>query len=803
MSHQLSRVAFIGNYLPRKCGIATFTHDLSDAVMSCRPDLTCSVVAMNDSLEGYAYPPRVRFQITQNKLDEYRNAADFLNMTNFEVVCVQHEFGIYGGPAGIHLLTLLRELRMPIVTTLHTVLTEPNPEYRRAFDELLRLSDRVVVMGHRAQGFLHDIYGIPDEKVLYIPHGVPDLPFTDPNFYKDLFGVEGRKVILTFGLLSPGKGVEHMIEALPAVVARHPDIAYIILGATHPHILRESGQEYRFSLQRRVKELGISDNVIFQDRFVESEELYAFLGAADICVTPYLNEAQITSGVLSFCLGCGKAVVSTPYWHAQEALAEKRGILVPFSDSPALSDALLKMLDNEVERHAMRKRAYTYSREMVWREVGRQYLEAFAGARDERKSTPRRMSPMRQGGAGLIGAVPDLKFDHMKRMTDSTGIIHHAKYTVSDRSYGYTVDDNARALVAAVYAHRLMGPDAAGLGEMAATYLSFLDHAFVPTKRRFYSEMSYDRRWGEEYSSEETHGRALWGLGCGAGFGRDEGLVAVAARLFDGALPAASSFTCVRGIALAIAGIQEYLRRFSGDIGVRRAREELANRLYEAFQDHADDEWYWPEGQIGHVNARLPQALLFAGQWMQRPEMIECGLRALGFLLAVQKSDDGSFQPVGSNGGFPRGGEKARFDQRPIEAATTLDACVQAWHVTRDQKWLDEARMCYEWFLGRNDLGTSLYDHASGGCRDGLHADRVNQNEGAEATLAWLLSAMSMETVKAEEDAAKHQAEEEARAREEQAAKAAEPATASETAPATEALKAQTAPNETKQGDPE
>ena len=770
MTQPLSRIAFIGNYLPRKCGIATFTHDLSNAVVGCAPDISCSVVAMNDTLEGYPYPPRVRFQITQNKLDEYRNAADFLNMTDVEVVCVQHEFGIYGGSAGSHLLTLLRELRMPIVSTLHTVLTEPKPQYRASFDELTALSDRLVVMGHKAEGFLKDIYDIPDEKVLYIPHGVPDLPFTDPNFYKDLFGVEGRKVILTFGLLSPGKGLENAIEALPPVVERHPDVVYIILGATHPHVLRQSGQEYRFGLQRRVKELKLTKNVIFMDRFVEAEELHAYLGSADICVTPYLNEAQITSGVLSFSLGCGKAVVSTPYWHAQEALADGRGVIVPFSDSKALSDAILDMLDREIERHAMRKRAYTYSRDMIWPEVGRQYLAAFARVRDERKGAPRRMTTVRKSDTTLIGSVPELKYKHLRRLTDDTGIIRHGKYTVPDRTHGYRTDDNACALVAAVLGHRVLGQERIDLRELASTYLSFLDLAFSDETKRFRGHLSYDRRWLDEDGGDECNGLALWGLGVAAAFGEEPGLAAVAARLFDAALPSARSFTCLRAMSLAIAGIQEYLRRFSGDVEVRRLREELADAIVEKFKRNATDDWYWAEDTVRHFNARLPQALVFAGQWIQRPDMVEVGLKALSFLIAIQKTPEGHFQPVGTNGWFRKGGDKALFDQHPGEAQTTLSACLEAWHVTRDRRWLDEARMCYEWFLGRNDLGVSIYDHSSGGCRDGLHPDRVNQNEGAQATLAWLLSAIAMEDVKAEEAAAKAQEEQKARAQEEETA---------------------------------
>jgi len=749
MTRKPGKIAFIGNYLPRRCGIATFTTDLCEALGTELPSGTLSVVAMNDTLEGYRYPPRVRFQITQNRISEYRSAAEFLNMTNYEIVSVQHEFGIYGGPAGSHLLVLLRELRMPIVTTLHTVLAEPDPDQRKVMSELARLSDRLVVMSGKAVSFLKDVYGVPEERIAFIPHGVPDLPFVDPNFYKDLFGVEGRKVLLSFGLLSPDKGFENVLRALPEVVKAHRDVVYIVLGATHPQVLRQRGEEYRFFLQGLVRSLGLDDHVVFHDRFVEPEELHAFVGSADVCITPYLNPAQVTSGVLSLGVGCGKAMVSTPFWHAQEMLAEGRGVLVPFGESAPLADALLRLFDNEPERHAMRKRAYTFGREMIWREVARRYLELFDRVVEERRREPRRM-PRAAGPIRFVEEVPAPDFGHLKRMTDSAGILQHAKYTIPDRAHGYCTDDNARALVAAVRGRRLFGEEARELEELAAIYLSFIDHAFIPEKGRFHNFLSWDRRWLDEEGSEDCQGRALWGLGAAAARGEEPGLVAVATRLFVAALPAARRLQSPRAVALSVIGIHEYLRRFSGDVEARRVREELALWLLERFRRYGSDDWPWPEETLSYANARLPQALFLSGQWMQRQDMVDEALRALRFLMSVQKSPEGHFEPVGSNGGYTRGGVKARFDQQPVEAEATLEACVEAWHVTGDAKWLDEARICYEWFLGRNDLGVSLYDHASGGCRDGLHPDRANQNEGAESTLAWLLSAITMEEIKAE-----------------------------------------------------
>jgi len=748
MAKKIKRVAFISDYMPRKCGIAVFTTDLCEAIARAAPDAFCTVVAMNDTPEGYDYPPRVSFQVTQNRIDEYQSAADYINVIDVEAVCVQHEFGIYGGPSGAYLLKLLRELRVPIVSTLHTVLTEPNDEQRRVFDELARLSDRLVVMSKKAVGFLKGIYGIPKNKVAFIHHGVPDSPFADPNFYKDLFSVEGRKVILTFGLLSPGKGIENVISAMPRIVEKHPDAVYIVLGATHPNLVKQKGEEYRFSLQGLVEKLGLAGNVIFHNRFVTSEELRTFLGAADVCVTPYPNEAQITSGTLANYVGCGKAVVSTPYWHAKELLDKGRGVLVPFRDSDAIADAVVDLFDNEVKRHAMRKLAYTFGRKMIWPAVAKKYLNTFAKAREERGRAPKRAQV---AGHRFAREVPKLRFDHLRRLTDDTGILGQARRTVPSRDQGYALDDNAIALVAATKGANLLGEEGKDLHMLACTYLSFIEHAFIEDAGRFRSRMDYSRRWLDDDASEDSHGRTLWGLGAAAAYAEEPGLVSLATSLFLAALAATREFTSPRAVAFSVVGIHEYLRRFGGDAEARRVREEHVTRLFELFEKHASDDWPWFEDTLTYSNASFPQVLMLAGQWMDRWEMVEMGVKALGFLVDAQKSPEGRFAPVGTNGWYPRGGEKARFDQSPAEAQATMDACIEAWHVTRDKRWLAEAKLCYEWFLGANDLGLSLYDHLSGGCRDRLHPDRASQDEGAESTVSWLLSAIAMEEVRSEE----------------------------------------------------
>ncbi len=738
----LHNVALIGNYLPRQCGIATFTSDLLEALRSEAPATRCWAMVMNDTPEGYPYPDRVRFELNQKNLADYQLAADFLNMSQVDVVCLQHEFGIFGGSFGGHILELLRSLRMPVVTTLHTVLKEPNPRQKVVIRELGALSDRLVVMSRKAEAMLLDIYGVAAEKIAVIPHGIPDVPFVDPNFYKDQFGVEGRRVLLTFGLLSPGKGIEYMIEALPEIVSRYPDATYVVLGATHPHVRNEHGESYRLSLQRRARELGVGDHLVFHNRFVDLKELCEFLGAADVYVTPYLNREQIVSGTLAYALGAGKATVSTPYWYAEEMLEEGRGRLVPFRDSKALAREILDLFENETERHAMRKRAYTFCRGMVWKEVARKYLEVFSEVRKEREKHPRPVFHAKTVDAAPL-ELPQPCFDHLLLLTDDTGILQHAKFTVPDRIHGYCTDDNARALIAVLLAREMI-PEEKDLTRLACRYLGFIHHAYNEESDRFRNFMTYERRWLEDEGSEDSHGRAVWALGVAVALAASESLSAAALNLFNRALPVMTKFQSPRALAFGLVGIHNYLSRFGGDSEVRRVRSVLAGRLYELYRSNAADGWPWIENTVNYANARIPQAMALSGWGMQDREMLQAGLQSLEWLIRIQTDPGGHFVPIGNRGWLTREGHRARFDQQPIEAQCMIEACVDAYRITGERMWALEAGRCFEWFLGANDLNVSLYDYGTGGCRDGLAADGANQNQGAESTLAWLISLLNM-----------------------------------------------------------
>ncbi len=736
------RIAFIGNYLPRQCGIATFTTDLCEAIATEYPGTSCFALPVNDIEDGYAYPRRVRFELNEKDIDSYLRAADFLNINNVDLVCLQHEYGIFGGRAGRNILALLRELRMPVVTTLHTVLCEPNDDQRAVLEELVALSNRVVVMSERGAEFLRDVYHVNAEKIDLIPHGIPDVPFVDPSFHKDLFGVEGKMVLLSFGLLSANKGIENVIAALPAILAKHPNVVYIVVGATHPHVIQHEGEAYRLSLEWLAQEKGVEGNVIFYNRFVDLEELIQFISAADIYITPYLNEAQITSGTLAYTLGAGKAVISTPYWYAEEMLADERGALVPFKDPAAIAEQVIDLLDNESKRHAMRKRAYLFGREMIWPTVARRYMDSFDRARAERRYfTPPAFAvkPLDR----RPGELPPLKLDHLRHMTDETGMLQHAVFTVPNYREGYTTDDNARALLVSTLLEALGSEEAL---DLAHRYLAFIWYAFNVDTGRFRNFMSYERRWLEESGSDDSHGRVLWALGTVLGRSNNAALQNMAGRVFEKALSAILQTTSPRAWAFALMGIQEYLQRFAGDRRAGKVREELAGRLLELYRRNHADGWRWFEPSLTYCNAALPHALLTCGEAMSSPEMSQAGLESLDWLAGLQRADAAGhhFVPIGSNGFYPRDGERARFDQQPVEAQAMVSACLEAYRITDDARWRKEARRAFDWFLGRNDLHLPIYDPTTGGCRDGLHADRPNANQGAESTLAFLQASLEL-----------------------------------------------------------
>ena len=742
----MKRLAILGNHLPRQCGIATFTTHLADALATALPEVDSFVLAMNDAGRRHSYPSRVRFEIAQGDLGSYRRAADFLNVNHVDVLSVQHEYGIFGGKAGAHVIALLRELRMPIVTTLHTVLSAPNPAQRAVIDDLARLSARLVVMSASGADLLRRVHGISADQIDLIPHGIPHVPVDAAS--KDRLGVDGKTVILTFGLLSRDKGIEHVIDALPAILAVHPDVVYIVLGATHPHVVEHEGESYRLMLEARGEQLGVAASMVFHNRFVSQDELTEFLSATDIYITPYLQPEQITSGTLAYAVGAGKAVISTPYIYARELLAEGRGVLVPWRDSHAIAREVIDLVSDRDRQRVMCARAAAYGVGMTWPAVAARYVDSFARARAEhthRRQTAYRAQTLAARPAGL----PENTLKQVRAMTDDTGMLQHAIFSIPRYDDGYCLDDNARALLLMALLEEAGSDDPAVVRALGSRYLAFVSHAFDRTTGRFRNFLSYARHWLEPCGSEDSQGRALWALGAIVGRAGDPGSQSLAGDLFHAASPAVTTFTSPRAWAYALLGFDEYLRAFQGDSTAAARRDELADRLLGLFERTSRPDWPWFEDSVTYCNSRLSQALIVSGDRMDRSDMLDAGMRSLDWLISVQSSPEGQFAAIGSSGFYERGASPAVFDQQPVEASAMVSACLDAYRVHHDRRWLMQARWAFNWFLGENHLQHWLFDPATGGCRDGLHVDRANQNQGAEATLSFLLALHELRTMTA------------------------------------------------------
>ncbi|MEA2936382.1 MAG: hypothetical protein QOD74_3028 [Variibacter sp.] len=735
--NELKRLAFIGNSLPRRCGIATFTTDLQQAIAASRPQVETSIVAMTDHGQAYDYPPVVRLQINDDETEDYVRAAEFLNAGRFEIVSLQHEFGIFGGEAGGDIMALLSRLTMPIVTTLHTVLSEPTPVERGVLERVIDVSSHVIVMAEKGRDLLRTVYRVPAEKIEVIAHGTPDFPFVGTEQAKAKLGFGNRTVILTFGLLSPSKGIEFVIDAMPGILNSCADAVYVVLGATHPNLVRQQGEAYRDSLVARTRELGIEDHVVFLDQFVDHATLLDFIAMCDVYVTPYLNVSQMTSGTLAYSFALGKAIVSTPYWHAQELLADGRGILVPFANSATIGTAIAGLLTDDPRRQAMRKRAYSIGRSMTWEQTAERYLSAFEGAA-QRGHRLRRIARLGQNVASRgNGAAPEMRIDHFLSMCDDTGLFQHAVHSVPDRAHGYCVDDNARALLLACALNdgeqRLSEP-------LTARLAAFVQHAWNPDTKRFRNFMSFDRRWLEDRGSEDSHGRTLWALGECARSDASASRRRWATALFAEALPAVETFGSPRAWAFTLLGLDAYCAVVAEDSSAARLRRLLADKLMSILSAVETKDWVWFEEGLSYDNARLSQALIVTGDSTGMASYLEAGLRSLHWLVTKQTTPAGLFRPVGTQGFGDRRQEPRAFDQQPVDATATISACLAAWRAEGNSEWRAEAARAFAWFLGSNDLTLPLVDLETGSCRDGLHRDRANENRGAESVVSYLLS---------------------------------------------------------------
>jgi len=737
-------VVLIGSFPPRRCGIATFTCDVHDALKAAAPDLDCQVVAMTDEGGDYAYGPDVMFQVRQNRAADYLEAARRINEFEPDVVCVQHEFGLFGGPAGEHLMLMLDAVTAPVTTTLHTILTQPDADQRRVFERLIDRSARIVVMAEHGRRILADVWNVPASKIMVTPHGAPDRPLIDTDGPKARLGLAGHEVLLTFGLLSPGKGLKSVIRALPRIVQARPKALYVILGATHPHLIAREGEAYREGLADLARELGVGDHVRFHNQYVDTPLLLDWLAAADLYVTPYLNEAQITSGTLSYAVALGKAVISTPYWHAQELLADGRGVLTPFNDPDALASAAIALLGDPERMTRLRRSAWEAGRETLWSRLADRYIDMFTAVRDAppllaraANAEPRSFAP---------AALPRPALGGVRRMTDGVGMLQHSIHDIPDRNHGYCVDDNARALL---LMHRLRGVGLhnAETQALAETYSAFVHHAWNDGAGRFRNFMAYDRTWLEDVGSDDSVARAWWSVAVTASEAASPALRRWARHLAIRIAPHLDSFTALRTYAFLVLGLASLVRAEPRLDRERELLERLARGLAGVLAGRESADWCWFEDGLTYDNARLPEALLRAGQVLDDEAMIRDGLRSLEWLCGMQTGVGGVFRAVGTvNFGRPMTVEEP-FDQQPLEAAATIDACTAAFAASGDARWLGEARRAFDWFLGGNDLGVPLGDPLTGDCYDGLTPSGPNHNRGAESVLSFQLAACAMLTL--------------------------------------------------------
>jgi glycosyltransferase involved in cell wall biosynthesis len=735
-------ITFVGNHLPRQCGLATFTTDLRNAVYQYYAGaVKMPVIAMNNRPEGYDYPDTVEWTILQSARQDYVRAAEFVNRRNSKLICIQHEFGIFGGEDGNYILDFMSHVEVPIVLTLHTVLEKPSSGQRDVITKMNPMVSRFVVMSLRAKTFLHKHYGIPEQSIAIIHHGIPEFPPGNPRHFKSKLNLSERTILLTFGLLSANKGIETVLRALPEVVKRFPNLAYVILGVTHPIVKKNEGESYRISLRRTVRELQLEQHVFFHDQFVSLQQLTEYLQATDIYITPYLSKAQIVSGSLAYASGSGIPVLSTPYWYAEDLLSHGEGVLFPFGDSKRLEVLLLDMLEKPEQLLSIRQKALQQGRQMVWPSVGRQYLELFQDVLSEdrrRKPSPKRLM--------VPTELPELSLRHIRRLTDQTGILQHATGIIPNRKEGYCLDDNSRALMMAVRNFRITADEESF--ELAAIYMSYIQYS-QRDDGSFHNFMNYQREFvkdgDRDADSEDSQARAIWALGYTAGNCLETSLGFVASEIFHKSKHLANTMG-VRGTAFAILGLCEYLEAHPNDREVRRLLELASDKIVDCHRRTAEGDWEWFEDELTYANGILPLALFRAYRLTHTRGYLSVAKKTLSFLERVY-FQQGYLQLVGNRKWRSKSESGSLFDEQPIDAMAAVLLFREAYLALDELTCLERMRESFDWFMGKNRLGKPLFDFESKGCRDGLMEMDVNFNQGAESTLSFLISLLAVTDV--------------------------------------------------------
>jgi len=732
------KIVYIGTYPPRECGIGTFTKNLCKSMVSIYATkhglIDGIVVAMDDHEQTYNYPKEVKLTIRQEHQRDYLKASDFINLSGADLCVLEHEFGIFGGQNGVYILSLLHRLEIPLIVTLHTIVKTPTYNEKMVLQEICKMANKIVVMSHKAIEFLIEIYNVQKEKIVFIEHGVPDLKFDHEQSKKE-FKLENKKVILTFGFISRNKGIETVIKALPNVVEKYPDILYIVMGKTHPNVIRHQGEEYRNYLQQLVKSLNLEKHVLFLNKFTNQKELFKYLSASDIYVTPYLNEAQITSGTLSYAIGVGSAVISTPYWHAEELLADGRGRLFNFNDSEELSTILMELFDKPELLKKLKKRAFEYGKKITWPKTGEKYIDLTNRILD---SKPEVFVKKETALDPLI--LPRFSLVHIKRLTDNTGIIQHAKFVVPNLKEGYCLDDNARALIMVLQAYRQKKDSLAF--ELIPIYLSYI-HYMQNQDGTFRNFLSFDRRFLDEVGSEDSFGRAIWSLGYLLEHAPNDSYYQMGRLIYFDALPNFEKLQTLRGIANTMIGISYYLKSNPSDDSVTKILQNLAYKLIKKYEENSTKNWRWFEPLLTYDNGILPLALLYSAEILNENKITEIALESMEFLTETTLKD-GYLSIIGNEKWYSKKSERSMFAQQPLDALAMVLMYYQAFNLTKDKEYLNKLYISFMWFLGENDLRMTLFDYETKGCCDGLEQYGVNRNQGAESSLAYLISHLTV-----------------------------------------------------------
>ena len=722
------RIALIGSYAPRSCGIAIFTADIREKLAEYVPEIEIDIYAIDDQNQALRYDSDIEVIRAQDKSDYWR-AAQRINDRGTDVVWVQHEFGIYGGPDGAFVAELVDRVAAPVVTTFHTVLSSPTAGQRAVVDHLLTRCARIMVMSQHGRDLMQQVYRANPAIIEIIEHGAPDRPFGTSAAAKARLGLAGRHVLTTFGLLGPDKGIEHVIAALPAIREQHPDVVYRILGATHPVLYAREGEAYREKLIAQAEALGVADHIQWENRFLGIDDLLEQLDASDIYITPYLNLAQSTSGTLSYAVALGKAVVSTPYVHARELLADGVGSLIEPRSPQSIAQTVIGMLSDPDAMLAIQTRAYERGRGTVWRHF------AQASAQLIRNTLAPVSEPVMHAKRPGLGAV--------FAMSDATGMLQHSIGVVPDRRHGYCLDDNARALMLVNVAEGLSDHERL---RWATTYAAFVQYAWNADECRFRNFMRFDRSWCEDVGSEDSNGRALWAIGHTIEHSTLPELREWAIALFDEVTTAMRPLDSLRAMAFAALGALSVLRTDKDHRAAHALVERCCETLKRLVEHQRRPDWAWFEAVLGYDNPRLCQALIEGGMALGQHAWVSAGLATLDWISRCQTSAQGHFRPIGSES-FDLPGEWKPFDQQPLEAQAAIEAAHSAWRASRDDRWIKVADQAYQWFFGANDRGVMLADLATGRCRDGVTPRGRNHNSGAESILAFQLGHYSLSSL--------------------------------------------------------